>query len=631
MPYYYRAGKKVPVTVASSARVVRASDERMTAGLSGWRTVSLSSGYTLLIDQDLFDRQFTTNRMRPDIGSLSQLILDHDRQIRREPQEETVPADDVVSFAGERAELLTFPVAVSEEGNNLLFTVGDVVAQFKLETQRPSIETYAREKGWSIQRTIAYLPNGYVLRPNTQADPFKFANELVESFGAVFAHPVFLENIPNREQAVWAEERDALPPTSAALFAQEWHLHNTGQNGATPGVDVDAQRAWQITTGSPDIVICIIDSGVQSGHDVFASAGKLVSGFDFAEGDTMPEPQGSSHGTACAAVAAAGSNAGRVVGIAPRCRIIPIRRTELANHVALAEAIAFAADHGADIISCSWGIDGKSWVLPDIVRASFQYATSKGRHGAGCPIFWAAGNGDESISSDEWASSEYTIAVAASTDEGRRAAYSDFGAEVDLCAPSSGGANGITTAINGGYTSTFGGTSAAAPLVAGVAALVLSLAPHMRWFEVRDLLQASARKIDAARGGYDQRGHSTSYGYGQVDAFAALTSIDALLEVQRATETEALAPSVETLLDYLRQSPAGKIISAYVSARRFGILKEIPRSVSFRESVGGVMRVLAEVGGKLAANQPIVIPEVSWSTIALAARTVMSLPPAAAA
>jgi subtilisin family serine protease len=638
MTYYYRSGKRIAVDVTPSAVVLPKSDERTPIDMPGWQARELSPGYVLLVDQQLLDDpNAATNRSVESLGEITLRFLSSDRE-RDSPRRSPGTDDELRLRPTELAEVMTFPVVVNEEGDGLLFTTGDVIAQFKPSVPRNEIEAHARERGWSVERTVSHLPDTYVLHPNTKLDPFRFANELVENFHALFAHPVFIEQIPDRSQGhehvaqahAGDAERDASALPSAALFGQQWHLKNVGQNGALAGIDVDAPGAWQITSGSPNVVICIIDSGVESAHEVFRSPGKIVPGFDFADNDAAPEPQGSTHGTACAAVAAADFEGGRVVGIAPRCRILPIRRTEVTNHLALSEAIAWAADHGADVISCSWGIDGRRWILPDVVRSAFQYATSHGRNGAGCPIFWAAGNGDELVSDDEWASSEYTIAIAASTDQGTRASYSDFGPEVDLCAPSSGGANGITTAVNTGYTSSFGGTSSAAPLAAGVAALVLSIAPHTRWFEVRDVLQASARKIDSGGAQYDQRGHSVNYGYGQVDARQALLSIDARLEVQRATGTEALGPQVAVTLDYLRRTKAGQALIAYVGARRFAILEEIQRSPAFLEAIGGLIRLLADVGEKLSTGQKIAIPEASWTTIALAARTVMSQPPLAA-
>ncbi len=185
----------------------------------------------------------------------------------------------------------------------------------------------------------------------------------------------------------------------------------------------------------------------------------------------------------------------------------------------------WAADHGADIINCSFGIDGRPWVLPDVVRAAIDKAVDRGRNGRGCVIFWAAGNGSELVSSDEWASYEKVITVAASTDQDVRASYSDFGPEVDVCAPSSGGKNSITTTSVGGYTDLFGGTSAAAPLTAGVAALLLSVNPNLTWSEIRDILCQSADRIDQENGKYDSNGHSDWYGHGRVNAHKALQAI----------------------------------------------------------------------------------------------------------
>ena len=180
--------------------------------------------------------------------------------------------------------------------------------------------------------------------------------------------------------------------------------------------------------------------------------------------------------------------------------------------------------------------------MPDVVGAAIEHAVANGRQGKGCVIVWAAGNGNEAVSSDEWASHPKVIAVGASTDQDVRAPYSDFGPELALCAPSSGGANGITTTSIGGYRSDFGGTSAAAPLVAGIAAVILSVAPNLRWHEVREILLRSADRIDVANGQYGNDGHSVWYGHGRANAFRALHAIPVLDEVARGTDVEAHLP-----------------------------------------------------------------------------------------
>lgn len=631
--YYYRSGERIPVTLAQTARVARVADERSIPDVEGWRAVPLTSNYTLLVNDEVASaRSFRAggdSALAPeDLELISQNIIAHERA--REEREafagRRVKRAEEVELE-QRPDVVSFPAALDERGEGLLFTTGEVVAQFPASLSREQLEGLCRDYNFTLERTLSFLPNGYVLRPAMSVNPFEFANTLVETYGALMAHPVFLEQIPERHCAA-AEERSAPAiPANATLFGKQWHLHNVGQNGALPGQDINALAAWEITTGSPDITACIIDSGVTLSHESFRVAGKLVPGFDFEDQDAIPEPTTSTHGTACAAVAAAGPTSGQVLGVAPGCRIMPIRRTGLSNHLALAEAIAWAADHGADVVSCSFGIDGRPWVLPDVVRAAMKHATEQGRGGRGCPIFWAAGNGNEPVSDDEWACSQYTIAVAASEDRARRAPYSDFGPEISVCAPSSGGINGIVTAVNNGYTSQFGGTSAAAPVAAGVACLVLSLSPSLHWFEVRDLLQRAARRIDPTGGRYDARGHSHFYGYGQVDAFASLVGVSALLEVERATGVEALAADIAHFFHHIGRTPAGAALASYVSARRLDLLLALRSSNSFREALARVMRLIADAGAKLAAGQTPLIPDAIWSAVEVVVRTLRTFTP----
>ena len=156
--------------------------------------------------------------------------------------------------------------------------------------------------------------------------------------------------------------------------------------------------------------------------------------------------------------------------------------------------------------------------------------STKGRGGRGCVITWAAGNGNESVDNDGYASYERVIAVAACNDTGTRSAYSDMGKALWCAFPSQPrraqsltpgiwttdrtGAEGYNPGDEslgddaGDYTNSFGGTSSACPGVAGVAALILAVNPELRWREVRDLLRACCDRIDEAGGDYDADGHS---------------------------------------------------------------------------------------------------------------------------
>ena len=126
-------------------------------------------------------------------------------------------------------------------------------------------------------------------------------------------------------------------------------------------------------------------------------------------------------------------------GVAPDAKLMPLRLVSGLGSIDEAEAFTWAADNGADVISCSWGpVDGEWWnpddptheniePLPDSTRLAIDYATETGRGGRGCVITWAAGNGNESVDNDGYAAYERVVAVAACNDSGTRSAYSDMG------------------------------------------------------------------------------------------------------------------------------------------------------------------------------------------------------------
>ena len=159
-----------------------------------------------------------------------------------------------------------------------------------------------------------------------------------------------------------------------------------------------------------------------------------------------------------------------------------------------------------------------------------------GRADKGCVITWAAGNGNESVDDDGYASYPKVIAVGASNDRGKRSVYSDKGDALWCVFPSNDvwpGQSltpGIWTTDRSGspgynpssYADDFGGTSSACPGAAGVAALVLARSPDLRWDQVKDILRRSCVRIDTAGGQYDQNGHSRKYGYGRLDAKRAV-------------------------------------------------------------------------------------------------------------
>ena len=375
-------------------------------------------------------------------------------------------------------------------------------------------------------------PNVCVVRLTSvsRENPIKIANALRNSDAVKLAEPNFTV------QGLLHVYR----PTDH-LFSLQWHLENQGGTGLTAGADVSAPQAWDISRGSRNINVAVIDDGFDLQHPDFGSPGKVVAPQDFGQQDTDPSPGSASdnHGTACAGVAVADENGNGVVGLAPECSLMPIRWSAFLSDDDILDQFDHARLNGADVISCSWGADANVFALSTSMKQSIHRAATEGRHGKGCVVVFAAGNANHDINNpsggslDGFAIHPDVIAVAASNSRDKRSHYSNFGDDIWVCAPSSGaGGLGIVTTDRrgtagyqtGDYTTTerFGGTSSATPLVAGLCGLILSVNPDLTAAEVKEVLKVTADKIDPQSGNYDTRGHSRLYGWGRVNAFAAL-------------------------------------------------------------------------------------------------------------
>jgi len=326
------------------------------------------------------------------------------------------------------------------------------------------------------------------------------------------------------------------------LFAQQWPLDNSGQGGGTVDADVDAPEAWAITRGSPSIVIAVLDDGVQLDHPDLAP-NIAAAGRDFRadapRATAAAQDVTDRHGTAVAGVVAARGDDGiGVTGICPRCRLLPIAVDGVDNPVstATADAVRWAVSQGADVINLSWGYARAHASRADAaLRAALEDAASQGRGGRGTLIVVGATN----HAVDNCAGPTFDLAALDSVlavgvaDFLDRIGGAGFGPCIDVLAPSTpelettlGVLTTDRTGIDGhtgaDYHETFGGTSAAAPLVAGIAGLLLSLNPDLTRVELQQLLEQTADKIDAANAAYDIRGFSDRAGFGRVNAARAL-------------------------------------------------------------------------------------------------------------
>lgn len=406
----------------------------------------------------------------------------------------------------------------------------EFVIRFENNVPRKAIEKLLAAHHATIVRPLGgFAPNGFVARVDTEkTTSFDAANALYGKPGVIFSHPDF----------IWPKERRFIP--NDPLYFSQWHLNNNGLNGTRAGADIKAERAWEITRGDSNIIIAIIDDGVDLDHEDLQAPGKLVGHWDFVGGDNNPRPgPDDNHGTACAGLATAvGNNSIGVSGVAPNCRLMAVRLLGPNQTASMeAAAISHAKNNGADIISNSWGPQdglGIEQPCPDVVSAAINDAVTNGRNGKGCVVVWAAGNGNESVDLDGYASHPQVLCVAASESNDQRSSYSDYGNAIDVTAP--GGAllgdmvttdrTGSAGYNNGNYTIGFNGTSAATPVVAGICALVLSVEPNLTWSQVYQRLRNTADFIDTENVTYDSFGHHPWYGYGRVNAFRAVGASD---------------------------------------------------------------------------------------------------------
>lgn len=331
-------------------------------------------------------------------------------------------------------------------------------------------------------------------------------------------------------------------------FGRQWNLKNTfwqspGNVVYVKDIDVNVEGAWEITKGE-DVVVAVFDNGVATNHP---DLNENIHEYSFnAITNTSPATllltgRSVGHGTACAGIIAAEQdNDEGISGVAPKAKIMSIS-ADLGNlnSQQIVNGFAAACDK-ADVVNCSWG-----GISDEYVDAAIQDVLDNGRGGRGAIIVFAAGNNGDEIDVTI-ANNPRVLSVGAVGPNGIRAYsgscgslvqywYSYYGVDLDIVAP---GANICTTDIpgslgynSGDYKENYGMTSAAAPHVAGVAALVLSIHPELRGDDVVQIIERSARKITTDTYTYSSDTVHWSgtwheeVGYGLVDATAAVTAI----------------------------------------------------------------------------------------------------------
>ncbi|HAO10812.1 MAG TPA: peptidase S8 [Planktothrix sp. UBA8407] len=462
---------------------------------------------------------------------------------------------------------------LDNDPTSVVYLTDQLTIQFQEEVDPSTRESIASEFGLKELKSIDNLPNAFVygITSKSSENPLKITNRLTRNPQVLLAEP----NIIIRSRPYYVP-RDS-------LYSKQWYLNNNGGNQLASGSHISSEKAWDITRGIRSVVVAISDDSVDINHPDFQGVGKIVAPLDLKGRDNIPLPEAptDNHGTACAGVAVAEETGTGIVGVAPGCALMPIRTTGFLDDESVEQIFNWAIDKGAAVISCSWGASAIYFPLSARQKAVINKAVTQGRKGKGCVVVFAAGNANRPVNGilDEsgWPNDIISgrvkwlagfavhpdiIAVSASNSLGKKSAYSNWGVGVSVCAPSNDAPPGMwlqetgyigtppvlkgtlpglgifTTDRTGvaGYdqsdfTPYFGGTSSATPVVAGVAALILSANPTLTALEVRRILEQSADKIVDAdpdpqlgirMGNYDKNGYSQWFGYGKVNAFKAV-------------------------------------------------------------------------------------------------------------
>ena len=373
----------------------------------------------------------------------------------------------------------------------------------------------------------------------------------------------FVQAFMSRPEVEFAELDRILPPEQMVpndpfyLDPNAWGLQK-----------ISAPDAWSMNTGSPNIIIAILDTGVDGTHPDLAA--NMVSGWNIYHNNAdTSDVRG--HGTMVAGTAAASTNNSiGVASIAWNCRIMPVRIADSSGYATVsdvADGLTWAANHGARVANISFNANGYS-----TISSAANYFQSKGG-----VVAVAAGNDGATV---QTADDPYMLTVGASDSSDLLFSWSNRGNNLDLVAPG----HVVTTGRGGSYVGA-DGTSLAAPIVAGAAALVLSANPGLTASQVQSILEQSSDDLGAT-------GWDSTYGYGRLNLARALSLSGGIDDIGDTTP-----PSI------IITSPAdGSAVPGLVSV-----------SVSATDNVG-VIRVELYVDGSLYGSSTKSPFTIKWNT-----------------
>lgn len=317
-------------------------------------------------------------------------------------------------------------------------------------------------------------------------------------------------------------------------YGNQWHLNNP----SNPNFDIDAEAAWNINRGRNDVIIAVLDGGVDYTHNDLdpGDRSRVIAGADTGDGDSdpmdnLPDDHPDSyagHGTKVAGVIGARTDNGQqVAGVMWNCKIMPIKMVRNGGiripHIVdwdwsasafpsdVADAIDYAVSHGAHVINLSYSFPDMGWPINDVIlRLPLLYDAINNAYQNNVVITASMGNEFESDNGVRYPAgfTEQVIAVGATNPNGTKTSFSNTGSHIALSAPGSG----IYTTERGGGIDNPNGTSFSAPMVAGVAGLVISQGKDRNFNltndDVRHIMELTAKDVTIYGTGFDnQTGH----------------------------------------------------------------------------------------------------------------------------
>eukprot|EP00008_Paramoeba_atlantica_P007374 CAMPEP_0201475270 /NCGR_PEP_ID=MMETSP0151_2-20130828/719_1 /ASSEMBLY_ACC=CAM_ASM_000257 /TAXON_ID=200890 /ORGANISM="Paramoeba atlantica, Strain 621/1 / CCAP 1560/9" /LENGTH=573 /DNA_ID=CAMNT_0047855315 /DNA_START=74 /DNA_END=1795 /DNA_ORIENTATION=- len=378
------------------------------------------------------------------------------------------------------------------------------------------VHKLAFDHGFNVHRLgIASLKNVFIFKEHPQRSRFPFP------------HLNLSEHVEWAEQQIYRLRVRRSINFNDPSYEDQWHYHSVGK-------DINILPVWESGNMGEGCQIAIVDDGLQwRNPDLSVNYDPLGSyDFNYDDDDPTPDKYDDKHGTSAAGCAAAAPNDICGVGTAPHAKLSGIRLiSKLASDATEADALGFKSNRN-QVYSNSWGPtdDGKTLEGPGVLLNDvFTDTIQNGRDGKGTLYVWAGGNGrnkGDNGNYDGYNNRPYTLSIGSYDYSGHVAYYSESCSCLFAASPSSGtsGPKIITTSVStrDNYcTTSFGGTSASAPMVSGIMCLVLNANPHLTWRDIQDIVVLSSAPIDP-KSSWQENGaglhFSHNYGFGKIDA-----------------------------------------------------------------------------------------------------------------